>query len=419
MVIRAAEQAHRIRFPGRTLRILAVSVGLASIAVLVNLGIARVLTSEGRGLVASVLTPYSIVLSVATGGLAVACANQVVRKYISRSRALQTASIVALPSGIVAGGLWVSIAAWTGILFESRSMTTATLVVALAVPLSVLGVCWLEIERQQGAGAIYDVLRGAPVVVGAFGVALVLVISPQLALSESAMLCSIALVIPHAVVGVLGLVGRRGERTPSTPFILCGILRFARPAWPSAITDSLLIRVDQLVLIVAVTTAQLGVYAMAASVASSAGLVRSSMISANYRRLHDGGEHTRRIATQLIRWTLVVCICVYLIIGLVSWWLLPVVLGPTFAGIGVIVVVLMLGQLGLDLQLVSSSVLYVLERPGKVSAFSFIGLSVNLAALAVLVPIYGILGAAMASLVAYWISGASCFWYTKRLLTSK
>lgn len=204
----------------------------------------------------------------------------------------------------------------------------------------------------------------------------------------------------------LGMAGRGGKRS-NTP--LGGFVRYAVSAYPSAIVGQLTARADILLLGIVSTVAAVGVYSTAVIAASVIFVVPSAVAASLTQPFGEGDEIE---AARLARIGAIGAIVSSCIIGpmlagalvVVAPWLL----GPEFAEIGSLVAVLLPGM-AIFSAAYPASAFYstALRRPIVSTYIALVALIIDIALLAVLGPLYGAMGAALASSVGYAVAGVA------------
>jgi O-antigen/teichoic acid export membrane protein len=162
-----------------------------------------------------------------------------------------------------------------------------------------------------------------------------------------------------------------------------------------------------------VSTSSAGIYALAVSLSSGLWYITDAAAQALYPiacgELSSSAVPTRtfRIATRVFLLT-----CVLGIASIpVVWFGLPIIVGDGFAPSGFLYAVLIPGVIALGITKLLSGVLMAKGQEARVSVVSGVGAAATVAVDLFLIPLYGAMGAAIASTVAYAISGLlTLFW---------
>ena len=362
---------------------------------------ARSLGPAGRGELAAITTWASVLLFAGAFGLPEAVAYFAAADRESRGRVWTTGQ-----AGAVGLGLLVALIGWWAIPVafgaDDAALADAIRWYLLLFAVPCLGfacaVSWL-----QGTGSLhaFNVGRSSLHVINAG-----LMIALALAGSQSVMYFAAATLVGMTAAWMLCAV-----------FVPVSRLRLARPSlglakrmlhygvrvqvgnWSNAAS----LRLDQLLLSLFAVPATLGLYVVAVSYANilltiphSAAMV---MLPEIVERHAAGGarECLQRWYRRLLWATVLGAIA----IGLLGVIIVPVAFGSAFQQAVPLLAVLMPAALMLGMNEILSTAFLGIDRPDITSKGELVGLAVTVAALSALLPRYGVLGAAVASLLAY------------------
>lgn len=188
-----------------------------------------------------------------------------------------------------------------------------------------------------------------------------------------------------------------GPRVRFGPFVSYGLR-----IYPASVTGYFSYRADVLLLGAMLgDAASVGLYTFAVSLAELAFMVPDSVSTVFYPRVAGMDRRDAdALAPQVSRFTLLVtCLAV---VGLVpAAWLATNVILPAFAGSMPAFLVLLPGIVALSVSKVLAGYVGGLGLPLHVARASVVNLVVNLLANVLLIPILGIVGAALASMISY------------------
>jgi O-antigen/teichoic acid export membrane protein len=197
-----------------------------------------------------------------------------------------------------------------------------------------------------------------------------------------------------ALVPVMRRIGR--------PQFRAGLLReglgFGVRAWPGTMASLANQRLDQLVMIPLVPSRELGLYAVAVTIASLSSLLSSQLITVRLPRI-AAGEHG--LLPQTVRRLFLVVLFTQVWLAIATVFLLVPVFGPEFADAKPLVFVLLLATLGNSAVGTLGQALAGTGRPGAPSVGEMVSLAITIPGLLVLLPSMGAMGAALVSAVAY------------------
>jgi O-antigen/teichoic acid export membrane protein len=382
---------HRGSIAGLTLAItLAGPLGLITGPI-----VARALGAAGRGEVATATVYGNLAWIVLGLGLPWAVGQRVAVEPSSVRPALGSAvrfSLLLAPVAAVAGLLLV-----VGPLSHLGDAAAAgTFVLVAVAPLNVFSNCQQSILVGEGALGAMSVLRAVPIVLSAVAIVAVAV-AGWLGVGTYLIVTIAAGLLVNAATWWYLREPPRGL-LPMQPLLSFG-LRSAGGQLASFSNRF----VDQALLALVVSTRQLGVYAVAATVSSVPLGFGQAIAARSFGEVAKAPEDQRaETATRYLRLALVVggaaaaAIAVAVPIGL------PLLFGRQFRGAVVPTLLLLPGTATLAAGLTGVRVLNAMGRPGRATVAEIGGLAVTLPGLAVAVPLFGIRGAALVSTAAYW-----------------
>lgn len=371
--------------------------GLASAPIL-----AQTLGVNGRGEVAAGTAPLLLAAAIATIGLPESITYVVARDRQVIARALRNGSLILSLSGLVAMG---------------ATILAAPLIAGSEpglVPLIILGAC-ATVPHILVAG-----LRGAAAGMGrwdlvawdrSIGPVLRLIVIGVLALlgSLSVPLATAAIAFSPIAGGLvyLGLVrkappSRSLDPSRLTPTRPRHLLSYGSRIWIGGISGVLLMRLDQVLMIPLAGARELGLYVVAVTISELPLIVNTAIrevifaIDANDRRDERVGSAARI--------SFFASGCVGLGLAIPAPWWIPFLFGAGFeAAVPTCLVLLLAVVIGTPGS-VAGAALSARGRPELRSISLIIACIVNAAAIVVLAPMLGALGAALATLLGNIIS---------------
>ncbi|HEY0443444.1 MAG TPA: polysaccharide biosynthesis C-terminal domain-containing protein [Candidatus Limnocylindrales bacterium] len=270
---------------------------------------------------------------------------------------------------------------------------------ALAIPgelFFAIGLYALLGRRRVVAYSIIRVLRRAILVVLVVGVAAVARLSLDVAL-----LLNLAALIATAVG--ISVVARRDGTFSVRPSgrLMVEELRFGSRAIVGTIAERLQFRADSFLINAIVGVAATGVYSVTSGLAETLWYVPNALGVVMFSRAVDPRADAGRIAAVLTRTT----IAVTLIAAIPAFALGPrvvrLVYGSQFADAGVALRLILPGVVAYSVVAILSRYIVGQGRPGVGTIVLLGGLSANVVANLILIPRYGIVGAAAASSISY------------------
>lgn len=204
-----------------------------------------------------------------------------------------------------------------------------------------------------------------------------------------ASLVSLATLLP-VVRGVRGLAFSRARSRAAAAF--------GAKSWLGTVAASGNARLDQVLMAGLASSRELGLYAVAVSIASLTTGLSIPVSNALCPRVAEGGA---ALGARSCRVTICLVAIAALAVGLVSAPMIPFVFGAGFADAVPMAVVLLLASIPLSGAIVLTTALTSADDPAASMRAEVAGLALTVPALVVLLPAYGGIGASFVSLVAY------------------
>lgn len=371
------------------------------LAAVTGVVLARTLAPEGRGAYAVVVTTAAT--AVALGHLSIETAQVSLWKDRGLRRAM-AANDVVLSLGL--GG--VVAAATYGLvrlLGQDRVPvdSTAALVLALAAVPAALLVLWMNSVltlRSEVSRVNAGLVLGATAQTAAL---VVLAVVDRLTVLAVVVVWSASTALP-LVVTVPSV--RPDLRAVSTSVMRLQISRGLR-YHPGIAVLFLLAKVDVLVLNALRPTADVGLYALAVTLAELVYLLGDAVAQSIMSRQASGdAEDAAHITAKAVRLNAWGATSLALALAAVSPVLVPLVYGQDFAGSVPPLLVLLPGVVALGIARPIGVLLSALDRPGLLAALCGGAFAVHVLLLVLLVPPLGAVGAALASTAGYTVLAA-------------
>ena len=378
---------------------LAVGNGVALAArLLLSIVVAQVLGPAGRGAVALISAADEVSTALLTAGVPIA-AGYHAKLGLDSDRALINSSLragvlllpltaaVALLVGVLGlGGLepvarWLTVLliGWTG-LVNLPSLTAASI---------------MRAHREFRHLAVYQS--------SFIGVSLVVVAFCAVLGGLSVAWVAAAFVLGRVVAAAYGLAA---TAWPSlAPHARLGpLFRYGLKAVPGSAGTLLNNRVDQLIIAPMVSFGDLGLYAVAAGTSLTPAFLAMSMASNAFATVQKDADLGRRAsAATAIRRGILVSTLAAAGLALVTPIVIPLLYGSAFEGAVGPTIILLAGSVAWGGQLVAVQCANALGQPSYSSVAEVIGVLVTVVGLVIFVPSYGIIAAAVVSLVVYVI----------------
>ncbi|MFJ4388877.1 oligosaccharide flippase family protein [Pseudomonas soli] len=386
------------------LRHLALSMGtkLAMIALrlLRNVLLARILGPSERGLFALLSTLPDLISAATSGGL-----NSAVGYQAAKQRDMGLLLTQVLVYGCLLAGALTLACVFLVREFGADLEVTVQLgllawLLLLAVPMTVLKSGLLTLHNASGGVGAFNALRLteslAPLLLflGLFWMWR----DEALEAALISWLCGIALVL------ALGLWWLRRQHPLALRWDRGGqreLLSYSAKSHPDLLFQQLILRSDYLFIGALLGSTALGHYAMASAAAELLLIVPEAVTTPLMKRLLQQDAGMERITPLALRLTATVMLGACLGMALIGHWLIVTLFGAEYAPAYPALLALLPGLLGLCYASILRLDLLGKNRPGTVSLMMGAGAALNLVLNIVLIPTWGIVGAAAASSIAY------------------
>jgi O-antigen/teichoic acid export membrane protein len=399
-VAEAAPQAERAkgraRISGVAARLTAASALGAATGFITGPLLARALGASGRGDLAAVQIPLALVPTVLSLGIP-AFAYRTLPRGRSAKEVIGSLGLPLLVIGLLTAAAAVPIA---DALAGGRETVRTYLIVGLAATPIVLMVMLLNsslsaLERWNNVVAISVIPFVVP-----FVAIVVLYFAGQLTVATAAA-ATIAGSLLAFIPGLPLLISIR--RPVFRRHLARQGINFGLKSWLGGLASLANARLDQFVMITAVSPRELGLYAVATTIAGASGLATGGLSPPLMARIAAG---ERQLMPRAVRMTLVVAAALNLAVAAITPVLLSVVFGPEFTGAVSMALILLAAAVPFAGASVLSTALQADGAPLISSMAEAIALVVTVAGLIALLGPLGGVGAALVSLAAY---GASFF----------
>jgi O-antigen/teichoic acid export membrane protein len=367
--------------------------------------LARALGPAGRGELAAALLWPTLIMTLGNLGLGPATTYLAARTSRLGLLVGSTLAIVAVDSlALVAIGAAVLPLVLAN--HEGSVVATGELYLLLFVPLSLLALGMMSILNGLHRFHWFQGLR--MLMMGSILVAVAAVeLAGELTVRSAALAYASAYLLT-AVVSTVVVLRSTPDPVASDRETVRGLLSFGLRSQLSSTMWALNERLDQLVISVFLSSTSLGLYVVAVTLTSLTTLVGFSfaLVALPLLARMGGGEERRLTARAIVAATIVVGVLVSIPILIAEPLIIEILFGDAFLGSVDVGRVLLLAAMVFGLNRVLEAILQAEGRPLAASLGEAIGLAVTVAGLAVLLPLTGIMGAGVTSLLAYLTSAA-------------
>lgn len=386
------------------LRHLVLSMGtkLAMIALrlLRNVLLARILGPSERGLFALLSTLPDLISAATSGGL-----NSAVGYQAAKQRDMGLLLTQVLVYGCLLAGVLTLACVWLVRTFGADLEVTVQLgllawLLLLAVPMTVLKSGLLTLHNASGGVGAFNALRLSESLAP-----LLLFLGLFWMWHEQAL--EAALISWLAGIGlvlVLGLWWLRRSHGLGLKWDRSGqreLLSYSAKSHPDLLFQQLILRSDYLFIGALLGSTALGHYAMASAAAELLLIVPEAVTTPLMKRLLQQDAGMDKLTPLALRLTATVMLGACLGMALIGQWLIVTLFGAAYQPAYPALLALLPGLLGLCYASILRLDLLGKNRPGTVSLMMGAGAALNLLLNILLIPALGIVGAALASSIAY------------------
>lgn len=358
--------------------------------------LAHALGPEGRGTLAAILVPLGVAPFILSLGLESYAARQAAR---GEPLGPLFGSVGALTLLVGAAGM-AAVVPLVIFLAHGRHVVLVFLLVGFALmPFGLIQSILFGIAMGRQRWRAVSLSRLTPGLLGLAALAVLFALD-QLTVTTASIVTLAASVL--ASVPLLPVAVAVGRPRFSGAIAREG-LAFGLKDWLAQVGAMTNVRLDQLIMIRLVSPAQLGLYAVAATLAGFS-LVLTSAVSGATLSVVAQGE--AGVAARSVRLTVLVIVALSVPLALVTPFALPLLFSHDFAGAVPMALVLLVAGVPLAGVSVLGRAMTTGGHPGAAAIAQGVAVGLTLPGLFLLVPVLGALGAAAVSLVAYAASFA-------------
>ena len=382
------------------------------VGLFVGAWVARYLGPEQYGLLSYVVAFVSLFSAIATLGLDGIVVRNIVRDPASKEETLGTAFVLKLMGGIAV--LLLSMSAII-ILRHSDSLvywlvgiTAAGLIFQALDPIDF----WFQ-SQIQSKYVVYA-RTSAFSFISVIKIALILTAAPLMAFAWAGM-AEIAL----GSVGLILVYQSTGHNIRAWRTNLNRGKSLLRDSWPlilSGIMVTIYLRIDQVMLANMVSNAEVGIYSAAVRLAEAWTFIPGAVISSVFPSIVEAKAISDELfysrLQKLYNLMALMAYVVALPITFMAGWLVTILFGAAYVRAGPMLAGLIWAGMFVNLGIARSCFLTTMNWTRIHFMTVSIGCIINVALNYLLIPIYGGMGAVVASCVAYWFAAhGACFIY--------
>lgn len=365
--------------------------------------LARTLGPHSRGELAAVLLWPTMIAVVGVLGLHDAVTFHVARKTVALGTLLGSSMVIVAAESAVCVAAGLAIVPLAFARYDAGTLRAAYLFLAF-VPLNISLLVMMSILNGLHRFAQYHALRMMTGVSTAAAIVSLRLIDNLTVLH--AVLVYLGVTLATALVAA-AMLPRADLRRPGLSLAFSRqLLAFGLKSHSGIVTSMMNERLDQLVIAVFLSPIQLGLYAMAVTLTAPAVLIGSSVALAAFPIVaHLESADARRDAVRrFLRLTIAGSVVVVVPMIILTSPMIAFFFKEAYLGAANVTRVLLVAAVALSMNRALAACVKALDRPLDAGFGEFLALGVTVVALALLLPMLGIMGAAVASLLAYAVS---------------
>jgi O-antigen/teichoic acid export membrane protein len=385
---------------GALVRTTVASLAVPAAAVLTGPILARELGPGGRGELAALIAPLVFATLVANFGIPEALTYTVARRRISGARATRLALLLGAGCGLLAAGSLIALSPILLRHYPHARGLFAALAAALALQMTVSGL--RNVASASGRYELpirerwFSVITRVALICG-------VAIAGQLTVTEAAWFThGTAVVATVMLLPILFIVRHRRAAGEEQPTSL--LLRYGAKTWVGTLSGIVILRLDQVLLAPLTGSRQLGYYAVAVAVAEVPATGLQAVRDITFAASADRDEPA--LVGRAARIVTLVAVPACLLGILLAPWAVPLAFGSAFHPAIAMTQILLVATIPSAMSVVMSAGLLSTGHPELASRSLIAAAVTTVIALLALVPPFGAIGAALASLIAYCVSAS-------------
>jgi O-antigen/teichoic acid export membrane protein len=393
----------------------ATSLVILGLNVITGVVLARALGPHDRGELAAVLLWPSMIAAVGTLGVTEATTYYAAHGTWPLGRLVGTTFVIGLLQSLLCIGLGVALLPFVLSRYDAKVVHLAHLYL-LYIPIFVFDVYAMTLIQGLQRFNSFNFLRF--LVIALTAVSLVTLDLAHSLGVEQAVYVYLGSYGVTGVVAALLLFGGESMRLSYDGRVMREVLGFGIRSHLGNVSSLLNERLDQLIISIFLAPLKLGLYVVAVSLTSLTTLPGTSISLValpSVARSAQSEERTHRIQ-RLLQITLLTTLCLTIPMILLMAPIIGLLFGSAFRPVAGVARVLLIGSVILGMNRVLGAVARGIGRPLDAGVAEGLALIVTVLALAVLLPMFGLMGAAVASLLAYLASAAWMLQKARRAL---
>jgi O-antigen/teichoic acid export membrane protein len=378
------------------------STGIQLLTIVTGIVLARSLGPGGRGELAALVLWPAVIAAVGALGVPDAVTFQTARAAAPVGTIAGTTLAVAVVQSAVLVGIGAAIVPFV---FSGYGNAMPLAYASLSfIPLNLVTLCAMGVLNGLGRTRAYQALRVA-VVLNIATAFVVFSIVGTLSVGR-ALFVQLGSNLIVAVAATTLVLRERDVPLRVDLDVARRIVSFGLRTHLHGVSTLLNERLDQLMISLLLAPASLGLYVIAVTLTSATSLVGSSVAFVALPEVAQLRERDQQLAAtrRYLRITVALAVLVTVPLVVLAPRLIELFFGSAFAPVGNVCRILLAAGVLLSVSRALAALLTALNRPLDAGLAESCGLVVTAVALGVLLPAFGLMGAAVASLIAYTVT---------------
>lgn len=390
---------------GDSFRSLLASGGIQVANIITGVLLAHMLGPAGKGALTAILLWPGLIVAILSLGIYDSVTYYAAVEESRGRQVVGAAILIALVQSAIAVAAWLVILPLVLAHYGAHIVTDGR-IFSLWIPIYLVGVIAMGVLLGRMEIGLYNGLRLGQTLLITFGLLMLAILqSRNLAIVLAVYL---AATLVSAIVSVGLVASRGGMGLPSDLGIIKRLASFGMKSHIGTISGLANERADLAVIALFLPATALGFYSVAVTVTAPVLMLGSALASVAMPAVAAAASPSERHerAARFVRLTVALSFASALAGVVLGPWLIVLFFGPAFAPAGVASQVLFAAAVPLSANRVLGAILKAHNQPLRSGLAELVALAATIACLTILLPIWGIVGAAVASGIAYVVSSA-------------
>jgi len=365
----------------------------------------RVIGAEGKGILVLLMATVSILATIGNLGMPAAAIYYLRKKVHNQRTLIANFLVVAIPFSLLAWGLFFLHGEWfIRLFFKGASVNSRLIWLAFSsLPIIMLTSFISAILLGAGLSRLYAQLILSTALIDILAKFLLLVVFP-FGVTGAVVANLLALGIPLVVALCQVVRNTRGYTWKISWEGISSLLHYGVRHYPATISSMTFSRAGNFLLAYFLNVQAVGYYSVAVTVYEvilSIPRAVNTLLTGEAASLEK--SNSGLLVAKATRNMLLVMLCAVITLAIISPWLIPVLYGPDFVQAVIPLIILLMAGLLTGIYATIQTYFLGVNRPGLSSIFNSVACAVSPILGFILIPIIGIVGMAIALLLARFV----------------